>query len=57
VTRVVVDGTRIGFEMWDGSFERLPEVAKGRELVDLVLQHAQRLHIHVTVLDAAGLPE
>jgi hypothetical protein len=52
VTRVVVDGKRIGFDLWDGSFERLPEVADGRALVDLVLQHAQRLRIDVTVLDA-----
>jgi hypothetical protein len=53
VLRVVLDGTRVAFELWDGSFERLPDVAKGRELVDLVLQHAQRRRIDVTVLDAA----
>ncbi len=53
VLRVVLDGTRVAFELWDGSFERLPQVAKGRELVDVVLQHAQRRRIDVTVLDAA----
>jgi hypothetical protein len=53
VLRVVLDGTRVAFELWDGSFERLPQVAKGRELVDVVLQHAQRKRIDVTVLDAA----
>ena len=30
-----------------------PTVAKGRELVDMVLQHAQRRRIDVTLLDAA----
>jgi hypothetical protein len=53
VHRVVLDGTRLAFEFWDGSFERLPEVAKGRELVDVVLQHATQKRIDVTVLDAA----
>jgi hypothetical protein len=53
VHRVVLDGTRVAFELWDGSFERLPEVAKGRELVDVVLQHATQKRIDVTVLDAA----
>lgn len=53
VLRVVLDGTRVAFELWDGSFERLPEVARAREFVDVVLQHAQRKRIDVTVLDAA----
>jgi hypothetical protein len=53
VLRVVLDGSRVAFELWDGSFERLPEVAKGRELVDVVLRHAARKRIDVTVLDAA----
>ncbi len=53
VLRVVLDGKRVAFELWDGSFERLPEVAKGRELVDVVLRHAQQKRIDVTVLDAA----
>jgi len=51
ILRVVVDGTRIAFELWDGSFERLPDVAKPRELVEVIVQHAQRLRIDVTVLD------
>lgn len=54
VLRVVIDGTRIAFELWDGSFERLPTVAKGRELVNLVMHHAERRRIDVTLLDAAG---
>jgi hypothetical protein len=53
VLRVVVDGTRVAFELWDGSFERLPAVAKGKELVDMVLQHADRKRIDVTLLDPA----
>jgi hypothetical protein len=53
VHRVVLDRSRVAFELWDGSFERLPEVAKGRELVDLILQHAQGKRIDVTILDPA----
>jgi hypothetical protein len=56
VLRVVLDGTRVAFELWDGSFERLPEVAKGREMVDAILQHAERRRITVTLLDAAHAP-
>jgi hypothetical protein len=52
VLRVVVDGTRVAFELWDGSFERLPEVAKGRELAELIVRQAQRRRIQVTALDA-----
>ena len=55
VLRVVLDGTRVAFELWDGSFERLPEVARAREFVDVVLQHAQRKRIDVTVLDCLPL--
>lgn len=54
VTRVVVDGPRTGFELYDGTFERLPEVADGRGLAQLIVHHAQRLRIDVTVLDRAG---
>jgi hypothetical protein len=54
VLRVVLDGTRVAFELWDGSFEKLPEVAKGRDLVDVVLHHAERHRIDVTVLDVAA---
>ncbi|MDP9150753.1 MAG: hypothetical protein M3O36_12550 [Myxococcota bacterium] len=54
VLRVVVDGNRIGLELWDGSFERLPEVAKEGDLFRLMLQHAQRRRIAVTDLDDAA---
>lgn len=53
VLRVVVDDTRIALELWDGSFERLPEVARGQELVQLVVQQAQRRKIDVTMLERA----
>lgn len=51
VLRVVVDGTGLGLELWDGSFERLPSVARGRELVETVCRHAERHRIDVTVLE------
>jgi hypothetical protein len=54
VLRVVVDGTRIALELWDGSFERLPEVAKRREFADLIQQQAQRRRIDITFLDRHG---
>jgi hypothetical protein len=54
VLRVVLDGTRVAFELWDGSFERLPEVAKGRELTDVILAYAQRHRIDVTLLEPAA---
>ena len=53
VLRVVVDDTRIALELWDGSFEKLPQVARGRDLVQLVLRHAHRRRIDVTMLDRA----
>lgn len=51
VLRVVVDGTSLGFELWDGSFDRLPKVAKGQELVDMVCKYAAHRRIDVTVLE------
>jgi hypothetical protein len=54
VLRVVVDRgpqVRVALELWDGSFERLPEVAKNREFADLIQQQAQRRRIDVTYLD------
>jgi len=50
VHRVIVDGPRVAFELWDGTFERLPKVERARELVDVIQQHAQRRRIGVTVL-------
>jgi hypothetical protein len=50
VLRVIIDGTHVALELWDGSFERLPEVARGPELVLMVSEMAQRRRIDVTVL-------
>jgi hypothetical protein len=57
VLRVVIDDTRIALELWDGSFEKLPEVASPRGLLQLVLQHAHRRHIDVTVLATPHGPQ
>jgi hypothetical protein len=51
VVRVVVDHHHIGLELWDGSFERLPEVARAGALVDLMLRQAHRHSIDVSVLE------
>jgi hypothetical protein len=56
VLRVVLDGPHVGLELWDGSFERLPEVAKGQELVNVILQHAHEHKIDVTLLDRPSRP-
>jgi hypothetical protein len=53
VLRVVIDDSRVALELWDGSFEKLPVVASSRALAQLVIQHAQRRHIDVTVLERA----
>jgi hypothetical protein len=50
VLRIVVDDSRIALELWDGSFEKLPEVARPGDLLQLVLQHARRRRIDVTAL-------
>ena len=51
ITRVLVDGQRTGLEFYDGTFERLPDVANGKELVQLMMHHAVRLRIDVTALE------
>jgi hypothetical protein len=51
ITRLVLDGNRVGFEMYDGSFERLPEVGDGKGMVQLMMHHAQRLRIDVSLLE------
>jgi hypothetical protein len=50
VTRIVVDGDRTGLQFYDGAFERLPEVRDGRALAQLMMHHAGRHKIDVTVL-------
>ena len=51
VLRLIIDETNVAFEFWDGSYERLPRVARSAELVNLLRQHADRRHIDITVLD------
>jgi hypothetical protein len=55
VLRVVVDDERVALELWDGTFERLPEVARAGELVDLLVHQARRRRIDVTELDPTPL--
>ncbi len=56
VTRLVVDGDRLGLEMYDGSFERLPEVRDGKAMVQLMMHHAARLRIDVSLLERIPTP-
>ena len=51
ITRIIVDDAHVALEMYDGSFERLPAVAHAGALVQIMMHHAVRLRIHVTVLD------
>jgi hypothetical protein len=50
VLRVVLDDSRVALELWDGSFERLPDVAHREDMVQMVIGHAQRRRIDVTSL-------
>jgi hypothetical protein len=50
VHRIVVDGGHVGLELWDGGFERLPEVEDVTGLVDALLRCARMRKITVTVL-------
>lgn len=51
VTRIVLDKSRAGFELYNGTFERLPEVADGHGLVQLLMHHAMGHKIDVSVLE------
>ncbi|MGH7435524.1 MAG: hypothetical protein ACRENE_07600 [Polyangiaceae bacterium] len=50
VLRLIVDDASVAFEFWDGTYERLPRVARSNELVNLLRQHANRHRIDITVL-------
>jgi hypothetical protein len=54
ILRLVVDESTVAFELWDGTFERLPKVAQGQKLVDLLRQHAEHRRIDVTILRPIG---
>jgi hypothetical protein len=56
VTRIVVDGDRTGLQFYDGAFERLPEVADGRALAQVMMHHAGKHKIDVSVLQPTGRP-
>lgn len=56
VTRIVLDGTNVGLELWDGSFVRLPEVAYKRELAIRMATEAHHRRIEVTELSRTIRP-
>jgi hypothetical protein len=51
VTRIVLDESRAGFELYNGTFERLPAVADVQGLTQIILHHAGRHKIDVSVLE------
>ena len=53
VDRLVVDESQVLLELWDGTYERLPEVADTRKLVALLGHIAAGRKIHVTKLEKA----
>jgi hypothetical protein len=53
VSRLIIDGSQAALELWDGSFEPLPEVAAGQRLVQMLAAHAERRRIDVTLLQRA----
>ena len=57
VTRIVLDRDRVGLEMYDGTFERLPVVADGAAMVRLLMHHAARLKVDVTSLERVAHPD
>jgi hypothetical protein len=50
VSRLIVDDAAVMLELWDGSYARLPEVAKPRELGDLLERLGASRGIQVTRL-------
>ncbi|MEO6417888.1 MAG: hypothetical protein ABIP39_00675 [Polyangiaceae bacterium] len=55
VDRFVIDDTQVMLELWDGTYERLPEVADTAKLTNLLERIAAGRRIHVTKLkNAAG---
>jgi len=54
VRRIIVDGPHLAFELWDGRYEQLPDVAKALDLVNLIAEHARLRRIDVTSLEDHG---
>lgn len=52
IDRVVLDDESVLFELWNGSYERLPKVSDGKKLVDLLERVALGRGRQVTRLDA-----
>jgi hypothetical protein len=50
VERIILDERAIMFELWNGSYERMPEVAEPNKLGDLLERIAAVRHIRVTRL-------
>jgi hypothetical protein len=51
IDRVVLDKEDVLFELWDGTYERLPTVRDGEKLVDLLERVAIGRGRHVTRID------
>jgi hypothetical protein len=54
IDRFVIDDTQVMLELWDGSYERLPEVADTAKLTNLLERIAAGRRIHVTKLKSAA---
>lgn len=50
IDRFVIDDTQVMLELWDGTYERLPEVADTAKLTNLLERIAAGRRIHVTKL-------
>jgi hypothetical protein len=50
VERIILDERAVMFELWNGDYERMPEVAEPRKLADLLERIAAARHIRVTHL-------
>jgi hypothetical protein len=54
IDRIVLDEESVLFELWNGTYERLPKVRDGKNLVDLLERIAVGRGRHVTRLKASG---
>jgi hypothetical protein len=50
VERIIVDERAVMFELWNGEYERMPEVKEPRKLRELLERIAAARHIRVTRL-------
>ena len=54
--RLIVSGDAIALELWDGSYEKLPAVARHQDLANLLKAAAAYRKITVTTLERGGRP-